>query len=72
MKSIGAEVRRRQGQRLERRARPPLPRVIEHHVVQVMPEGSQRPRGASWRKSGQVHWSGWGGHRLGENWGTIR
>lgn len=71
MKSVGAEVRRRQRQRLERRARPPLPRVIEHHVVQVMPKGSQRARGSSWGKSGQIGY-GWGGHRPGENWGTIR
>ena len=70
MKNIGAEVRRRQGQRLERRSRPALPRVIEHHVVQVMPEGSQRPRGASWNKSGRMGW--WNGTRWGENFGTIR
>lgn len=70
--SVKAEVRRRQSQRIERRARPALPRPVEKFVDQVMPESSRRPRGASWEKSNRFsgHWRS--GTRLGQNFGGIR
>lgn len=68
--SVKAEVRRRQFQRIERRARPALPKPVEKFVDQVRMVGSQRPRGSSWERSNRF--AGRGSTVWGSNFGTIR